>query len=100
MQVAVRIAFQYDLLPALSELRSALAEKAAAFDHIVKSGRTHLMDATPIRLGQEFSGFASQIALGMRRGKGGPEAMAQHPRGGRAGGTARGPHPDPPPRAF
>src|SRR5690606_19138836 len=94
MQVAARIAIQYDLLPALSELRSALAEKAAAFDHIVKSGRTHLMDATPIRLGQEFSGFASQIALGMRRVKEGSEDMAELPLGGTAVGTGINTHPE------
>ncbi|MBN3585138.1 class II fumarate hydratase, partial [Algoriphagus aestuarii] len=58
MQVAACVQIQRDLIPALAKLRGALAEKAEAFDGIVKSGRTHLMDATPIRLGQEFSGFA------------------------------------------
>src|SRR4029450_3055509 len=50
-----------DLIPALRHLHQALAEKAKAWDGIVKSGRTHLMDATPVRLGQEFGGYASQV---------------------------------------
>src|SRR5690606_25860240 len=66
-QVAACVRIERDLLPALEQLRNALQEKARAFDHVVKSGRTHLMDATPVRLGQEFAGYASQIEHGMRR---------------------------------
>ncbi len=67
MHLAARIAIEHTLLPALDRLREALANKSVSFDDIVKSGRTHLMDATPVRLGQEFGGYASQIAHGMRR---------------------------------
>ncbi|MDX1675764.1 MAG: lyase family protein, partial [Longimicrobiales bacterium] len=56
MQVAARVGIHQELIPALEQLRDSLTKKAADFDGIVKSGRTHLMDATPIRLGQEFSG--------------------------------------------
>ena len=94
MQVAARIAIQEELIPALAKLRGALAEKAEEFDGIVKSGRTHLMDATPIRLGQEFSGFASQIAHGMRRVKEGSDDMAELPLGGTAVGTGINTHPE------
>jgi fumarate hydratase, class II len=55
------------LIPSLEELQSALAEKAKEFDDVLKTGRTHLQDATPIRLGQEFSGYASQVEHGIRR---------------------------------
>src|SRR5690606_9237089 len=92
MQVAARRAIQFDLLPAMAELRSALSAKAEEFDGIVKSGRTHLMDATPIRLGQEFSGFAAQIALGMRRLKEASDDMADLPLGGTAVGTGINTH--------
>ncbi|HEX7119800.1 MAG TPA: class II fumarate hydratase [Longimicrobiales bacterium] len=94
MQVAARRAIQFDLLPALAELRSALSAKAEAFDGIVKSGRTHLMDATPIRLGQEFSGYAAQVALGMRRLKEAGEDLAELPLGGTAVGTGINTHPE------
>ena len=55
------------LLPGLAELASALEEKAAAWHDIVKIGRTHAMDATPLTLGQEFSGYAAQLRNGIRR---------------------------------
>ncbi len=58
MHVAARVAIHEDLLPALERLRDALQAKAEEFDDVVKSGRTHLMDATPVRLGQEFGGYA------------------------------------------
>src|SRR5580700_2937468 len=57
----------HQLIPALKELHDALAAKAKAFDGVLKIGRTHLQDATPIRLGQEFSGYASQIEHGINR---------------------------------
>ena len=56
MHVAARVALEKDLVPALTHLRDALSAKAEAFDHVLKSGRTHLMDATPVRLGQQFGG--------------------------------------------
>src|SRR5438046_2235098 len=59
-----------DLLPALEQLEASLAAKATEFHDIVKSGRTHLMDAVPVTLGQEFSGYAAQARLGARRIRG------------------------------
>lgn len=94
MQVAARITVQHDLIPSLADLRSALADKAAAFDGILKSGRTHLMDATPVRLGQEFGGYASQIAHCMRRVKEASDDLAELPLGGTAVGTGINTHPD------
>jgi fumarate hydratase, class II len=67
MQVAACVSIRSELIPALEQLRASLDAKAREFDHIVKSGRTHLMDATPVRLGQEFGGYAAQTALGLRR---------------------------------
>ena len=57
----------HDLLPALAKLEAALAAKAVEFDDVVKSGRTHWMDAVPVTLGQEFSGYAAQVELGIAR---------------------------------
>lgn len=94
MQVAACVSLQEDLLPALARLRSSLAVKAEEFDPIVKSGRTHLMDATPIRLGQEFAGFEAQVALGMRRVKEGLNDLAELPQGGTAVGTGINTHPE------
>ncbi|MBI4544680.1 MAG: class II fumarate hydratase [Gemmatimonadetes bacterium] len=93
MQVAARMEIHQELLPALAGLRSALAEKAAEFDDVVKSGRTHLMDATPVRLGQEFGGYAHQIALGMRRLQEASDDLAELPLGGTAVGTGINTHP-------
>src|SRR5262249_3504207 len=59
MHIAAACAIQHELLPALKSMAAKLSEQSAAWDRIVKIGRTHLQDATPIRLGQEFSGFAS-----------------------------------------
>ncbi len=67
IHVAAVTAIREDTIPALERLAAAFEEKAAEFDHIVKTGRTHLMDATPIRLGQEFSGYAAQVRLGAER---------------------------------
>src|SRR5215510_5544536 len=67
MHVAALEAIVHGLIPALDRLERALAAKANAFDKIVKIGRTHLQDATPIRLGQEFKGYARQVHLGIRR---------------------------------
>ena len=75
------------LLPALERLRSALAAKSEDFADVVKPGRTHLMDATPVTLGQEFSGYARQIELGARRVEAALERVAELPLGGTAVGT-------------
>jgi fumarate hydratase class II len=82
------------LLPALSALEQALEAKAAAFSDIVKSGRTHLMDAVPVTLGQEFSGYAAQIRLGRKRVENALPQVAQIPLGGTATGTGLNTHPD------
>ena len=58
---------QNELLPALKQLERSFARKAQSFQNVVKSGRTHLMDAVPVTLGQEFAGYAAQIALGQER---------------------------------
>ncbi|MBI4512881.1 MAG: class II fumarate hydratase, partial [Gemmatimonadetes bacterium] len=90
--VAALAAIREDLLPALERLRDALAAKAREFDDIVKTGRTHLMDATPIRLGQEFSGYASQIEHGIARLKAPEHHLAELAIGGTAVGTGINTH--------
>ncbi|MBO6575779.1 MAG: class II fumarate hydratase [Rhodothermales bacterium] len=87
MHVAARVAIAEDLLPALDRFATALEAKAAEFDDVVKSGRTHLMDATPVRLGQEFGGYAAQLRLGMRRVERASEELAELALGGTATGT-------------
>jgi fumarate hydratase class II len=82
-----------DLLPALKTLHKALAKKAKEFDKIVKIGRTHLQDATPIRLGQEFSGYASMIEHGIRRVEGTRNHLSELAIGGTAVGTGINAHP-------
>lgn len=94
IHVAARTAMEEELLPALDELREALAGKAQAFDDVVKSGRTHLMDATPVRLGQEFAGWARQVELGMARVRAGSQEMAELSLGGTATGTGINTHPE------
>ena len=81
-----------DLLPALEELERSFAAKAEAFKDIVKSGRTHLMDAVPVTLGQEFSGYAAQVRLGARRVRNALPQVAQIPLGGTATGTGLNTH--------
>ncbi|MFN8149959.1 MAG: class II fumarate hydratase [Solirubrobacterales bacterium] len=83
-----------DLLPALDGLAAALDAKAEEFKDHVKSGRTHLMDAVPVTLGQEFAGFASQIRLGAERVRGTLGHVGQIPLGGTATGTGINTHPD------
>ncbi len=82
------------LIPALERLRTSLAEKATEWDKIIKIGRTHLMDATPIRLGQEFSGFARQVELSIERARLGAQAVYELPVGGTAVGTGINTHPE------
>ncbi|MBP1180678.1 class II fumarate hydratase [Methylobacterium sp. PvR107] len=94
MHIAVAREIQGRLLPALSHLHGALDAKAKAFDTIVKIGRTHLQDATPVSLGQEFSGYVAQVALGGSRVAAtlpGVLALAQ---GGTAVGTGLNAHPE------
>jgi fumarate hydratase class II len=86
VHVAAVVAIERELRPALRKLQEALAAKARQLDGIVKTGRTHLMDATPIRLGQEFSGYASQVEHGVAR----VEAVLPDLRELAAGGTAVG----------
>ncbi|HEV2820240.1 MAG TPA: lyase family protein, partial [Solirubrobacteraceae bacterium] len=75
------------LLPALEHLEAAFAGKADEFEDVVKSGRTHLMDAVPVTLGQEFAGYAAQLRLGARRVRNALPQVAQIPLGGTAVGT-------------
>jgi fumarate hydratase class II len=83
-----------DLLPALEQLEASLQSKAEEFKDIVKAGRTHLMDAVPVTLGQEFSGYAAQIRLGARRIRNTFPQVAQIPLGGTATGTGLNTHPE------
>ncbi len=87
MHVSAMMAIDKELLPSLEVLRAALDEKAAEFDGIAKAGRTHLQDATPVRLGQEFAGYASQVRKGIRRVKGTRAALSELAIGGTAVGT-------------
>src|SRR4051794_27435559 len=75
------------LIPALEHLHTALRAKAQDWDDVVKSGRTHLMDATPVTLGQEFSGYAQQVANGIERLRASLPRLAELPLGGTAVGT-------------
>jgi fumarate hydratase, class II len=82
------------LLPALERLEASFAAKAEEFKDLVKSGRTHLMDAVPVTLGQEFSGYAAQARLGARRVRNALPQVAQIPLGGTATGTGLNTHPE------
>lgn len=81
------------LIPSLAHLQRALASKAREFDAVVKIGRTHLQDATPIRLGQEFGGYARQVELGLSRTRQAQEVLAEVALGGTAVGTGLNAHP-------
>ena len=87
MHVAARVAADGELRPALGTLLAELAAKRDAFDDVVKTGRTHLQDALPIRLGQEFSGYVAQIEAGIERVETAFEGMAALPLGGHQVGT-------------
>jgi len=87
IHVAVGLEIHRTLIPSLEQLRSALADKAAAWQNLIKIGRTHLMDATPLTLGQEFSGFARQIELSIERARNAAAAVMELPVGGTAVGT-------------
>jgi fumarate hydratase class II len=83
-----------DLLPALERLAAALEAKAEEFDDVVKSGRTHLMDAVPVTLGQEFGGYAAQVRQGIARVHDALPRLGQIPLGGTAVGTGLNTHPE------
>ncbi len=93
IHIAAGEMMQQQLIPALSCLQKALARKAKEFDKIVKIGRTHLQDATPVRLGQEFGGYARQIELGIERVKRAQHALSEVALGGTAVGTGLNCHP-------
>ncbi|MEQ8786661.1 MAG: class II fumarate hydratase [Pirellulaceae bacterium] len=94
IHVAVGVAIKSDLIPALERLAGVLRKKAAEWDKVIKIGRTHLMDATPLRLGQEFGGFARQLDLSIERAKKALEAVLELPVGGTAVGTGINTHPE------
>ncbi|BDG59173.1 class II fumarate hydratase [Caldinitratiruptor microaerophilus] len=94
IRIAALEAIEEELAPALERLGTALQEKARAWDGIVKIGRTHLMDATPIRLGQEFSGYASQVDHALRRLRMARAHLVELPLGGTAVGTGINTHPE------
>jgi fumarate hydratase class II len=83
----------HDLLPALGRLATSLERKAQEFDGVVKSGRTHMMDAVPVTLGQEFGGYAAQVRQGTARIQDGLPRLGQIPLGGTAVGTGLNTHP-------
>ena len=87
IHIAATAAVTHDLVPALDHLAAALERKAAEFASVVKSGRTHLMDATPVTLGQEFGGYAAQIRYGIERLHASLPRLAELPLGGTAVGT-------------
>ena len=87
VHVAVTGALIDDLIPALDHLATALEKKASDWADVVKSGRTHLMDATPVTFGQEFSGYARQVRLGIERVRSALPRVAEVPLGGTATGT-------------
>jgi fumarate hydratase class II len=94
IHLAALISIERDLLPALHKLRDALGDKSVEFDDVVKTGRTHLQDATPIRLGQEFLGYAGQIERGIQRVEKAREDLAEVALGGTAVGTGVNTHPE------
>ena len=85
---------QGHLLPRLTALRAAFSEKASAFAEIVKIGRTHLMDATPLTLGQEFSAYVQQLTAAEQRIEASLPHLCELPIGGTAVGTGLNTHPD------
>ena len=94
IHVAAAIEIKHFLMPNVQALRDTLQQKSAAFDHIVKIGRTHLQDATPLTLGQEFSGYVSQLDHGLQRLEAALQGLYELPLGGTAVGTGLNSHPD------
>ena len=99
MSIAASKAVRDKLLPSLTKLRDVLAEKSKAFDQYIKSGRTHLMDATPISLGQEFSGYVQQLTNALERIDMVLPGLQQLALGGTAVGTGLNTHPEFPEKA-
>jgi fumarate hydratase class II len=87
IHIAAAAALSFELIPALSALASALSDKSDEFATVVKAGRTHLMDATPVTLGQEFSGYAAQVSYGIERISSVLPRVCELPLGGTAVGT-------------
>lgn len=94
IHVATAVQIQTVLLPALKRLHEALLQKSQQWDKVIKIGRTHLMDATPLRLGQEFGGFARQIELSIARAESARDAVLELPVGGTAVGSGINTHPE------
>ena len=94
IHVAAAIEIKHFLMPNVQALRDTLQQKSAAFDHIIKIGRTHLQDATPLTLGQEFSGYVSQLDHGLQRLEAALQGLYELPLGGTAVGTGLNSHPD------
>ncbi|MBC8289075.1 MAG: class II fumarate hydratase [Planctomycetes bacterium] len=94
IHVAVAMTIKQQMIPALKKLGAALRAKAEAWDQIIKIGRTHLADATPLRLGQEFGGFARQLELSVERAQRALEAVLELPVGGTAVGSGINTHPE------
>lgn len=92
IHVAVALAIEQSLIPALRRLHASLQSKAKEWNRILKIGRTHLMDATPMRLGQEFGGFARQVELSVRRAVAARDSLLELPIGGTAVGTGINTH--------
>jgi len=94
VHLAALDATQHDLLPALDGLAASLAAKAAELAEVIKPGRTHLMDATPVTLGQEFRGYAAQVGEGAERVRSALPRVGKLPLGGTAVGTGLNAHPE------
>ena len=94
LQLSGAVAIEEELIPALIDLQGALAAKADEFWGVVKTGRTHLQDATPIRLGQEFAGYAGQVEEAIRRAQAARDELLIVPLGGTAVGTGINAHPE------
>jgi fumarate hydratase, class II len=94
VHLAALDAAQHDLLPALDGLAASLAAKAAELAEVIKPGRTHLMDATPVTLGQEFQGYATQVGEGAERVRAALPRVGKLPLGGTAVGTGLNAHPE------
>jgi fumarate hydratase class II len=94
VHLAALAAIVEDLLPALTRLAGSLERKATEFDDIVKSGRTHMMDAVPVTLGQEFGGYAAQVRQGVSRLEDALPRLGEIPLGGTATGTGLNTHPE------
>ena len=94
IHLSALISIKEDLLPALENLQGALEDKSREFDEVVKTGRTHLQDATPIRLGQEFKGYAGQVQRSIERVRKAQEDLTEVALGGTAVGTGVNTHPE------